>query len=333
MKFLSALVLVVACVFVFGDEDKCLDGVKDFFTCAKEHVNETEREAIKETVKTGTEKCFADAGCQKPEPKNSTLPKALLEKLSQIPEPVKKCLKDKLLAVVGDKFNECLSKKGVKNVNLTEIANSLHAQGEENVAEHGKDKLNEIHQMISAKIAVAKSLSACADEKFSGDTAKVKPLEQCIHDNKKSIKPRICADLKPCISNVSADCQKRGQEVHKAICECKKEKEAEIATKLAPLGKQDKVSIKDIIHTVLDDQQIQDIVKQVDACYTENNEQEPEILKLVLAVFTNNSTSTASPSSNSTGPLHFEITGKDIQVATDSLQLAASDASECEACQ
>jgi len=183
------------------------------------------------------------------------------------------------------------------------------------------------------KIEGVKSLAACADEKFSGDTSKLKPVEQCIHDTKKSVKPRICADLKPCVSNVSAECKKRGEDTHKAICECKKEKEAEIATKLAALGKQEKVSLQEIIHSVLDNQEIQDIVTTIDTCYSENHEQEPEVLKLVLALFGSNSTSTPGSNSNSTGPFHFEITGKEVQVASDSLQLEASDTSECEPCQ
>jgi len=242
---------------------------------------------------------------------------------------------------IGGKLNECLTKKGVKDINTTEILDSMHAHGRDENTEQEKEEegFEKVHKMISAKIAIAKGVTACATEKFSGDTTKVKPLEQCLHDNKKSLKPKICAALKPCIGNVSADCQKRGEEVHKAICECKKEKEAEIATKLATLGKQDKVSIKELVQTVLGDKVIDEIITQVDACYKDNNEEEPAVLKLILATFGGNSTSppvtTAAPdsSSNSTSIAHFQVDGKEIQVMSDMLSLGASDTSECEPCQ
>jgi len=325
MKVLSAF-LILFCAYVFAEEEKCLDSVKSFLTCAKSQFNETEVDAIKDTVKSGTQKCFSDVGCTLPETKNVT--SALKEHWDKVPEPVKKCLKEKFLEKVGEKFNECLSKKGIKNINLTAIANSLHSLGgDEFDGEHAMA----LHEAINAKITVAKGVATCAKDKFGDDPAKVKPLEQCLHDNKKSLKPKICAELKPCISNLSADCEKRGQEVHKAICECKKEKETEVAGKLATLGKQDKVSIKEIVRTILDDQEISDALKQVEACFSDNNEPEPPILKLVVAAFSNNSTSTAN--SNSTGPAALEISGKEVTILSDSIQLDASDASECEPCQ
>jgi len=145
-----------------------------------------------------------------------------------------------------------------------------------------------------------------------------------LHNTKKEIKPKVCAALKPCEDKVSPPCKTRGQEVRKALCLCKKEKEQDIAGKLKTLGQQPKVGFQDLIKTVADDQDIQDMMGQVEKCYQENNEPEPAMLKLAKLFMKNGGGGKMGAS--------MSINGSTCIIMSDMLTLDANDKSECDNC-
>jgi len=324
MKFiLSLFVLVAAFTFSFGDDDACKNDFQQFLTCAKSQFSDTEKESIKTDAKSKSDACFQTAGCAGPDPK-AKQHQGIGEMMKEMPEAVKQCLKKRLLEKVGAKLNECLQKKAVGNVNISQIAAGLEAAGMGASAHGDGHAEGGLQEVLLAKLAIVKSVDKCSVDKYDSDTSKVKPLEQCLQDVKTSLKPRICTDLKPCDSKVTPDCLKRGQDLHKAICQCKQEKEKEIAGKLAELGKQPKVSIQDLIHTIVTDEEIASISKDIDDCYTDNNEQEPPMVKLAIAMM----------SGGGDGKLNATMTveGRQVIIGSDMLNLAANDAAECEPC-
>jgi len=155
--------------------------------------------------------------------------------------------------------------------------------------------------------------------KKGGDTNAVKPLEQCLHNNQKSIRPLVCAALKPCEAKVSATCKTRGQEIHKALCLCKKDHELAVAGKLKALGQHQKVSIPELIKTVADEKEIHEFMSVVGRCFHEHHERLPHILQHMMH----------AGGARKGGPA---INGKSLIIMSDLLALDAYDKSDCEKC-
>jgi len=154
----------------------------------------------------------------------------------------------------------------------------------------------------------------------------VRPLEQCLQKIKHDQKPKTCALIKPCEDGVSAGCKQRGQQIKKALCECKKEKELEIAGKLRNLGTQNaKVPITDLVNAAAGDNTMQDMMKSVDQCYKDNGEQEPLMMKLAMQMFSGGKKGAGASAKMS-------VDGSTLVVAADMMQLDAEDRSECEPC-
>jgi hypothetical protein len=224
---------------------------------------------------------------------------------------------------MGKGMNDCLARKNVRNVNWSDLADSVDGAGMGGAAGGSGDMQSGMMAMYNAVKAVDK----CCQAKKGGDTNAMQPLEQCLHNVKKSIKPQVCAALKPCEAKVSAPCKTRGQELRKALCQCKKEKEQEIAGKLKTLGQQNKkVSFQDVIKTVADDQDINDMMSQVEQCYKDNNEPEPAMLKLAK-VFLGGSGAGARAGAGAGG-----INGSMCVIMSDMLTLDYNDQTECDNC-
>jgi hypothetical protein len=324
---LYVLAISLAVSLAAADDDKCKNDLQTFLKCVKDKFEakpQAEKDAAKKDRQDKADQCFKDAGCDGPDWSKDP-EDALKQKMGkmQMPDSVKKCLKDKLIEKIGDKLNECLTKKGVTNVNIKDIIKSAQGAGISMDGSASAEK-DGIHAAISAKFNLVKAVDKCSQTK--GGPSSVKPLEQCLQKLKDDDKPKICAFIKPCEDAVSADCKKRGQELRKALCECKKEKEAEISGKLRTLGAQDKVGLDDLIKSVAGDQDMGGIIKDVDQCYKDNNEPEPPMIKMAIAMF----------SGGATPPPKFKqamsINGTTCIVMADMLQIDADDKTECEPC-
>jgi len=321
------LVLSLSLVALAAGEDACKNDFQTFLRCVKdkyEAKTQAEKDAVKKDLQDKSDKCFSDAGCDAPDWSKDGTSDAM-KQMGNMPESVKQCLKKKMIAKLGDKLNDCLKKKGVANVNITEIAEAAQGAGI-GVEGHGGAGKDGMHTAISAKFNVVKSVDKCAQKK--GGTDSVKPLEQCLQKIKTDAKPKVCAFVKSCEDAVTAPCKKRGKELHKAICQCKKEKEAEIAGKLRTLAQgKDKVGIDELVKTVAGDQDMNAIMDDVEQCYKDNNEKEPALLKLAKAFLAK-----GGSSSNPKMKAAMSVNGSSCIIMADMLQLDADDKSECEPC-
>jgi len=333
MKSYLALVLAIsfAVVLSAGDDQKCKADFQSFLACVKdqyEKIPESEKQAAKKDRQDKADKCFQQASCDSPDWNSD--PAGGMGKGGHMgmdmPKAVKECLKKKLIEKVGAKLNDCLSKKGVRNVNFTALADSFSGAGF-GMEGHGGDGAKEgLQSSMKAQFTAVKAVDKCAQKK-GGDTNSVKPLEQCLYNIKKEQRPKICALTKPCEDKVTGECKKRGQELKKALCQCKQEKESEIAKKLRVLGQsQKKVGIQDLMKTVADDLDMQDMMKQVDICYDESNEPEPPILKLAMKLL--------SGGGRGGGPFNaaMSVSGSQVVIMADMMTLDAEDDSQCQPC-
>jgi len=320
---LSLFVLVAAFTFSLGQDDACKNDFQQFLTCAKSQFTDTEKQSMKADAKSKSDTCFQNAGCAVPD--TSSGKKQGMGQMMQMSDAVKQCLKRKILEKVGAKLNECLQRKGVGSVNISQIADSLEGAGVGASAHGDGGSEGGLQGAMQGKMAVVKGVDKCCVDKYGSDTNKVKPLEQCLHDVKTSLKPRICNDLKPCDSKVSPNCFKRGQQLRKALCECKQEKEKEIAGKLAELGKQPKVSVQDLMHTIASDQDLSSVGNDIDACYSENGEQEPPMMKLAILMMAGGGGAKFGAA--------MTVEGRQVTIASDMLYIDANDPSECAPCQ
>jgi hypothetical protein len=338
-SLLLALVLAISCAAsLAADDDKCKNDFQSFLTCVKtqyENKPQGEKDAAKKAREDKADKCFADASCDAPDWSSDPMKQHMGgggHGGMQMPDTVKQCLKKKLVEKIGTKLNECLSKKGVQHVNFSAIADSVQGAGL-GMEGHGGAGKDGLHAGMAAKFNAVKAVDKCAQKK-GGDTNSVKPLEQCLHNIKKDAKPEICKFIKPCEDKVSGDCKKRGREITKALCECKKEKESEISKKLRDLGQNaqkdnKKVGIQELIKAVADDQDMQDMMKQVDACYTEADEPEPPIVKLAMQLLAGKGGSGGGSSKMSAA---LSVSASTCIIMADMMELEANDKSECENC-
>jgi len=309
---------------VAGDDSSCKNDLQTFLKCVKEKYEaktQAEKDAVKKERQDKYDKCFSDAGCDGPD-WNKDVSDVIKSRMHMnMSEPVKKCLKDKVVGKLGEKLNECLTKKGFANVNIVEVIKAVQAAGI-SLEGHGKDDLSAV---LSSKYNLVKAVDKCSQKK--GGTDAVKPLEQCAHKVTAEAKPKICAFIKSCEDAVSADCKKRGQEIRKALCQCKKEKEADVAGKLRTLATgKDKVGLNDLIGTVAENQDIKTIIGDVVQCYKDNNEDIPPQLKVVMKFVASGGTSNAKMAAA------LSVNGSTCIVMADMLQIDAEDQSECEPC-
>jgi len=302
-------------------DDQCKNDLNNFLACAKNSISDSDRQARKKELEDKGTQCFQQNGCDPPDwnanPMGGKGPGGAGG--MSMPESVKKCIKQKMMAKIGAKLNECLAKRNVRNVDWQAFSDS---------AESGMGAVGGSGDMQKGMMAIfnaVKGVDKCCQAKKGGDTNAVHPLEQCLQDTKKGIKPKICAALKPCEDKVSPPCKSRGQEIRKALCLCKKEKEQDIAGKLKVLGQQPKVSFKDLINTVADDQEVNNIMADVDQCYQEQNEPEPAMLKLAMAMMRNGGGGGGMGAAMS-------INGSTCIIMSDMLTLDANDKSECDNC-
>jgi len=309
---------------VAGDDSACKNDLQTFLKCVKdkyEAKTQAEKDAVKKDREDKYDKCFADAGCDGPDWSKDVSDVIKSRMKLNMSEPVKKCLKDKLIVKLGAKLNECMTKKGITNVNIVEVIKAVQASGI-SIEGHGKDDLSAV---VSTKYNLVKAVDKCSQKK--GGTDAVKPLEQCAHKVTAEAKPKICAFIKPCEDAVTADCKKRGQEIRKALCQCKKEKEADVAGKLRTLATgKDKVGLNDLIGTVAENQDIKTIIGDVVQCYKDNNEEIPPQLKVVMKFVA------SGGSSNAKMAAALSVNGSTCIIMADMLQIDADDPSECEPC-
>jgi len=238
-----------------------------------------------------------------------------------MPDSVKKCMKQKMIEKFAPKLNDCLTKHNVATVDWKSVSDSADGAGL-GMGGGGDD----MKEAMMAVFSAVKGVDKCCNTKKGGDTNAVKPLEQCLQDTKKGIKPQMCATLKPCEDKLSATCKARGREVKKALCLCKKEKETEIAAKLKVLGQQQKVALQDLIKTAIDDQDMKGIMDDLDKCYQDNNETEPPMIIMAKAMV-NGGTPPPGPMANA-----MQINGTTCIIMSDMLTLDANDPSECDNC-
>jgi len=317
------------------DDEKCRNDFQTFLACVKTEYQKkpaSEKAAEKQERRDKANKCFADASCDAPDWDKDPMGGGGKQHMGgmQMPPAVKECLKKKLIAKIGVKLNECLSKKGVKGVNFTALADSLSGSGlMEGHGDGGKDAKDGLHAGFSAKFNEVKGVDKCAKKK-GGDTDSVKPLEQCLHNIKKDERPKMCALIKPCQDKITGPCKQRSEEVYKTLCQCKKEKEKEISGKLRTLGhSQAKVGIQDLVKTVADDQDVQDIMQQVDNCYQEANEPEPPLLKLAMKMFSGGG---GRGGAGGKFGAAFSVDGSTVVIMGDMMALDAEDQSDCKPC-
>jgi len=225
----------------------------------------------------------------------------------------------------GGKLNECLKKKNVESVDFKALANGMDTTAGAGMGLDiggGSDK-DGIHGAVAAAFTTVKSVDGCCKDKKDGKTDAMKPLEQCLHEIKKDKKPKMCAMIKPCEDKLSAPCKKRCQEIHNALCQCKQEKEIEIAKKLRALGAEnEKVGLQELMHTVEPDIDMQWIMKQVDDCYTSTNTTKNPMIELAAKMMTNGT--------GSGGGMKFE--GRTVIIMGDMMAMDAEDTTECQPC-
>jgi hypothetical protein len=328
------LILAISCAVVLvAAEDKCKNDFQSFLRCVKDKYEakpQSEKDAAKKEKEDRANKCFADAGCDAPDWNKDPTGGAMKGHGGMdMPDSVKNCLKKKLIEKVGAKLNECLSKRGVQNVNFSEIAESAEGAGI-SMEGHGSAGKDGLQASMSAKFNAVKAVDKCSQKK-GGDTDNVKDLEQCLQTIKHDQKPKVCAFIKPCEDKVTGDCKKRGQEIRTALCQCKKEKELEVAKKLKELGKANaKVGIQELIKTVAGDQDMQDIINQVDQCYKDNNVDEPPLLKLAIQMMSKGGSGGGGAGARMSAKL--SVNGSTCVIMADMMTLDANDKSECEPC-
>jgi len=318
MKFILAFCFLIG--FAFGQpqsDDQCKNDLNNFLACAKSSISDSDRQARKKELEDKGDQCFQQYGCDQPNWDANPMGGKGQGGGMSMPEAVKQCLKRKMMTKIGAKLNECLAKRNVRNVDWAAFSDSAEA----GMGGAGGD----MQKGMMAVFNAVKAVDKCCQAKKGGDTNAVHPLEQCLQQTKQGIHPKVCAALKPCEDKVSPPCKSRGQEIRKALCLCKKEKEAEISGKLKVLGQQPKVSFKDLINTVADDQEINDIMADVDQCYQETNTPEPAMLKLGMAMMRNGGGGGGMGAAMS-------INGSTCIIMSDMLALDANDKSECENC-
>jgi len=251
--------------------------------------------------------------------------------MGDMPQVVKDCLKHKLMDKIGEKMNPCLSKKGIKNFNFSAMADMATGPGGFDMeGEGGGDAKAGFEGAMKAKFNAVKAVDKCAQKK-GGDTNSVADLEKCLQKIKSDSKPAMCAVVKPCEAKVTTgDCKKRGEALAKALCQCKKEQEAEIAKKLKALGQsKPKVGIQELVKTVANDQEVGDMMQQVEQCYQQNNVEEPTMLKMAAAMLGKGG---ASSSQGAALAAAFSVNGSTVVIMGDMMALDAADDTECKDC-
>jgi hypothetical protein len=342
-SFSVCLVLALACVSVLADDyDKCKGDFKSFIDCVKSgysKISDADKQKYKDQKKSKADQCFKAAGCDAPDWDADPMGgkgkggKGGMGGMGDMPQVVKDCLKRKMMDKIGAKLQPCLSKKGIKNFNFSALAEMVSGSGGEGFGmdDHGgAGGKGGFAGAMKSKFNAVKGVDKCAQKQGGPSATPIKNLEVCLQGLKKDDKDRMCTLTKPCMSKVTTgDCKKRGEDLVKALCQCKKEKEAEIAKKLQSIGQnQQKVSIQDLARTVADDQEVGDMLQQVDQCYKSNNVEEPKMLQLAIQMF-------GSGGSGGAGAVlgnAFAINGSTVVIMGDMMSLDAADSSECDAC-
>jgi len=301
-------------------DDQCKDDLKNFLACVKSSSSDSDRQAKKKELEDKADQCFTKESCDTPKWDSNPLGGSGTNGMSSMPDSVKKCMKQKLMDKMAPKLNDCLTKHNVATVDWKSAADSADGAG------FGMMGGSDMHEAMLAVFNAVRGVDKCCQAKKGGDTTLVKPLEQCLQDTKQGIKPKICAVVKPCEDKASATCKTRGQAVAKALCQCKKEKEADIAGKLKVLGQQQKVSIQDLIKTAMDDQDMKGIMDDLDKCYQDNNETEPPMILMAKAMVAGG-TPPPGPMANA-----MMVNGTTCIIMSDMLTLDVNDQTECDSC-
>jgi len=174
-----------------------------------------------------------------------------------------------------------------------------------------------------------KAVDKCCQTKKGGDTNAMKSLEQCLQQAKQEIRPKVCASLRPCEDKVSSPCKDRVQEIRKAVCLCKKERELEIAGKMRTLSQQPKITFQDLMKTATDnDQDTNTMMNEIEQCYQETNTPEPDSLKKGFALIR----SGGGPRYHAQVAATLSINPSEPMIMSDMLTLEANDKSECDSC-
>jgi len=328
------LALTFAVSLAANDDSACKNDFKSFLKCVKDKYearSQSEKDAAKKEKQDKANQCFADAGCDAPDWGASPLGgkhggKGGPGGMGDMPPKVKDCIKKKLVEKIGGKLNECLDKKHIQRVNFTELAED--AEGAGLSMEEGSSGKDGLQASMGAKFNAVKAVDKCATKK--GSTDAVKPLEQCLQKIKHDQKPKVCAFVKSCEDQVSGPCKKRGQEIRKGLCECKKEKEVVVAKKLKDLGQSNKkVGLQDLMKTISEDIDVQDMMNQVELCYTETGEPEPPLLKAAMAIMGRGGNGGGAGAALSA---KMSISGQQVYLMGDMMELDANDKSECDNC-
>jgi len=357
---LLSCIIISSAIVCYGadnnnyDDEKCKNDFHSFVSCLKEqdqHKSESEKAAAKKALEQKVDTCFAQSGCPGPDwtavDESSSTGKQKPKGGAfgggggayEMPASVKECVKRKVTAKINQKVNECLSKRGIKNVNLTEFAYEHDGSAQldqHHPANNGSGGKGGIQMMMKAKFNVVKAVDKCCQQK-GGDTNSVKPLEQCLQNVKHDERPQMCAKVKPCQDKVSKPCQKRGEDVREALCLCKKEKESDTSNKMRALAQSQKtVSMGDLMKTMADQQDMNEILTDVENCYAENHESEPIALKLFKMMSSGGFQGRAGNggfggAGGGGGP--GSVNASTVIIMSDMLQLDAQDQTECKPCQ
>jgi len=200
MKFLLALVFVG---LVFGDDDDChkqLANVKDCIGKNKDAI------ASKlDAGKTDIAACFTAQNCDVPDP---SLSSQVVQQWENQPQAVKDCIKKDFKTATLTKLNECLDKKGVKQIQVPEM---------DDHDVFGEQIKGDVEKFFKNLIAIKLALKKCQKDK--GDDVRRKILD-CMQPIKDKAKAEVCKLIDTCKSGVSDACRARGKEIKDAVCKC-----------------------------------------------------------------------------------------------------------------
>jgi len=262
------------------------------------------------------------------------------------PKEVKRCLKKKMLEKLCEKINDCLSKQNVQNVNFSNIDEPrmrplAEGQGIDvgpyGAMDKGGNRTVKERAKVTffMKLNIARAYRECLMSK--GPVSETgKQVVTCLQGIQLKKRTDYCESIqKPCSANVTTDCQKRGQQIHIAICKCKKEDERAVLDKLNQLIRQSptgEVSLGDLIKTLGQKQDPREVIKVAKQCYTDNNADPPEAL--IFAEGIADSQAAQSPDSTSRPTsLQPKIDPNTLANLHDVLSFDAEDESDCLPCQ
>jgi len=287
MKFLIVFVSCLLLKNAFCDDKECKKQLKDVLGCMKKKHEDNKASDDKklEEMKEKVSKCFSDNECKEPDYDGSSSDKhgGMVEKFKQKfdeqPEAVKKCMKDEFKKIIVKKLNECLEKKHVAPIKEDEADDDLMGDFH---TEHGGDHDgdDEKHKIMKGIAAVGKALRQCSDDK--GDDARDK-VASCIKPLKDDVKKEMCKRKDECKKSVklSDSCEKRFNEVKKALCECKHEKLEEAKKKVEELQAKHRDVTLDEAKDVGGDNAMKDFNPDtIENCYKKNNVNPPMELAL-----------------------------------------------------